>query len=57
METGLIDNVSNPNPGSQEAIKVGCTCPVMDNAGGRGIDFGGEILFWMNSLCPIHGEP
>lgn len=25
-----------PTPGSDEAIKIGCTCPVMDNAHGKG---------------------
>lgn len=26
-----------PNPGSDAAIKQGCTCPVYDNARGKGI--------------------
>jgi hypothetical protein len=41
-----------PNPGSPAAIKIGCTCPVLDNARGEGIDNG---LFWMNRKCPVHG--
>ena len=49
-----------PNPGSDEAVAAGCTCPVMDNARGRGIpittDEGGiEIAFWMSGDCPLHG--
>lgn len=27
----------SPNPGSPEAIKAGCTCPVMDNRRGQGV--------------------
>jgi hypothetical protein len=41
-----------PNPGSDEAIKQGCICPVMDNAHGRGL---GNDLFWINQKCPVHG--
>ena len=41
-----------PSPGSKEAIKVGCICPVLDNAGGKGI---GNGLFWIDKKCPVHG--
>lgn len=45
-----------PNPGSDEAIALGCTCPVMDNARGEGIDDGeGGRLFWKRAGCPLHG--
>jgi len=46
--------MSIPNPGSPEAIKKGCTCPVMDNNGGRGL--GDMGFFWINSSCPLHGD-
>lgn len=45
----------NPNPGSDEAVKKGCTCPVMDNAYGKGtyrVD--GRPVFWINGDCPLH---
>ena len=47
-----------PNPGSKEAIKLGCTCPVIDNRYGEGAynDEQGNPLFWMNDDCPVHGE-
>lgn len=48
-----------PNPGSDEAIEQGCTCPVLDNGHGRGAwtdDKGGE-LFWITSGCPLHDKP
>jgi hypothetical protein len=46
-----------PNPGSIEAVKLGCTCPVMDNEYGEGIDMGiGENVFWISSDCPIHSK-
>ena len=40
-----------PNPGSDAAIKLGCLCPVMDNAHGRRNDG----LFWIVADCPLHG--
>lgn len=44
-----------PNPGSNEAIKIGCTCPIVDNRYGDGIHTdSGAILFWYNEDCPIH---
>jgi hypothetical protein len=44
-----------PNPGSDEAIKIGCTCPVLDNGHGKGSMYG-EGMFWMNKNCPVHGS-
>ena len=47
-------------PGSNEAIAAGCTCPVLDNAHGKGYLGGvkdretGETLFVYNCGCPIH---
>ena len=40
-----------PNPGSDEAVSRGCTCPVGDNARGRGLPGG---TFWINEGCPLH---
>lgn len=40
------------NPGSDEAIEAGCTCPVLDNAHGEGR---GDGTFWISGDCPIHG--
>jgi hypothetical protein len=50
-----------PNPGSDEAIKKGCTCAIMDNAYGRGAwgtqdKAEEEKLFWINGGCPLHGK-
>jgi hypothetical protein len=43
------------NPGSDESIKKGCTCPVLDN--GRGNEELGRIRgFWIDQDCPIHGK-
>jgi hypothetical protein len=53
--------MSNPTPGSHEAVEAGCTCPVVDNHYGRGIERdGGEydepsIVFWYSTGCPLHG--
>ena len=43
-----------PNPGSDEAIALGCTCPVLDNNHGKGFPYGGETSFWYNGECPVH---
>lgn len=46
-----------PNPGSKEAVEIGCTCPIADNNGGQGFFFGDpEPMFWNSSDCPLHGE-
>ena len=52
----MIDNGA-PNPGSPEAVKLGCICPVLDNCHGKD---GGVMCdpgqFWINVKCPVHGE-
>jgi hypothetical protein len=50
------------NPGSSEAIAQGCTCPVLDNARGKGYlggvkDEAGNTVFVISCLCPLHGDP
>ena len=45
-----------PNPGSDEAIDLGCNCPVLDNGHGRGIVLNGERRWWITGSCPLHGE-
>lgn len=43
-----------PDPGSNEALSLGCTCPVIDNGYGRGY-LGQPGVFVFNCGCPIHG--
>ena len=45
-----------PNPGSDEAIKQGCTCVVMDNCHGWGTLLYGKGTFWITETCPLHGK-
>jgi hypothetical protein len=45
-----------PNPGSDEAVKLGCTCPVEDNKHGDGVPSSIGPLFWMGKNCPLHGD-
>lgn len=46
-----------PNPGSPEAVELGCLCPVLDNHHGQGIPKGeDDVVFWINSECPIHSK-
>jgi hypothetical protein len=47
-----------PNPGSQEAMDMGCKCAVLDNGHGQGSGWkndDGSPVFWINVECPIHG--
>ena len=44
-----------PNAGSDEAVDLGCTCPVMDNEYGKGY-MGMENVFVFTAGCPLHGE-
>jgi hypothetical protein len=43
--------MSPPNPGSDEAVNQGCTCPVLDNGRGLGLPGGN---FWFSEDCPLH---
>jgi hypothetical protein len=53
----LMKKAMKPNPGSNEAIALGCTCPVMDNGHGQGFPWPGTEgpSFWVNADCPVHG--
>lgn len=44
-----------PNPGSDEARKLGCTCPVLDNGHGRGY-MGMKDVFVYNMECEVHRQ-
>lgn len=44
---------TTPNPGSDEAIELGCSCPVIDNGRGRGRSDGN---FWISCECPLHAQ-
>ena len=51
--------MTTPNPGSREAMALGCKCPVLDNAHGRGYlggvkDGSGETVFVFTVGCPVH---
>jgi hypothetical protein len=50
-----------PNPGSKQAVALGCTCPISDNNHGEGFpgflsDVFGGACFVMNGDCPVHSE-
>ena len=47
--------LETPNPGSQEAVDMGCLCPVMDNHYGQGWH-GDPNKFCINGDCPVHNE-
>ena len=48
-----IDTTKTPNPGSDEAVEQGCTCPRMDNGYGKGY-MGMEGVFVYTENCPVH---
>ena len=49
-------DADKPKPGSPDAIKQGCVCPILDNAHGAGVGGDGEKYgWWTNADCPIHG--
>lgn len=52
-----LSKTKQPNPGHSEAIKLGCTCQVLDNNHGIGCgkDEKGQTRFWIREDCPIHG--
>ena len=45
-----------PKPGSVEAGRLACTCPVIDNHYGRGFVVNGERVWVVNEDCPLHGR-
>lgn len=42
-----------PNPGSDEALEMGCECPVMDNHRGMFAPYPPDG-WWMTPGCPVH---
>ena len=53
--TDAYDAAGVPYPGSDEAIRQGCLCPVIDNHFGRGFPHKGQTSFWITESCPLHG--
>ena len=47
---------AKPNPGTPEALDLGCTCPVLDNHYGDGFVVNGERIWWRNAECPLHSK-
>lgn len=44
-----------PTPGSDAAVALDCTCPVLDNGYYvRGHWKKGEPVFWIDAKCPVH---
>jgi hypothetical protein len=47
--------MEKPDPGSHQAIMDGCTCPVQMNNFGLGTEESGELVFFVDAECPMHG--
>jgi hypothetical protein len=47
-----------PNPGSDEALDMGCSCPVLDNHHGKGFPWPSSQSpsFWINETCKLHNK-
>lgn len=57
----MTNRNDTPPPGSDEAVRIGCTCPQMDNAYGRGYmggvtDTDGNTVYVMAGDCPVHAK-
>lgn len=57
--TDIVSRLETPKPGSPEAIRIGCACPIMDNGHGKGWmggvkDENGETIFVYTVGCPVH---
>jgi len=53
MNQARTSTTAVPNPGSDEAIMMGCTCAVIDNA--HGIGYHGIPGQWIYTEgCPLH---
>ena len=48
--------MTTPAPGSDEALALGCTCPVLDNGHGKGF-MGIEGYYVIAEGCPLHPMP
>jgi hypothetical protein len=47
--------MSIPLPGSDQAIKLGCTCPRSDDHYGEEGIITGVAQVWISTSCPLHG--
>ena len=56
-EAALREAARSLPPGSADAMSLGCTCPVYDNAHGAGRekDKHGQTAYVMDWDCPLHG--
>lgn len=54
----MVNEIPWPPPGSNEAVKEGCVCPVKDNKHGVGqpSELGTGANYWIDKACPIHGK-
>lgn len=55
MKAYAIDANEKPRPGTPEATRAGCSCPVMDNHGGAGRGGDGDRYGWyISGGCIVH---
>lgn len=54
VQAGIRAAEVRPNPGSDEAVEQGCTCPRMDNGYGKGSAELRSGEFWITQGCPVH---
>lgn len=49
-------SIESTPPGSLAAMRLGCTCPILDNMCGKGLGGDGRRFGWViNDDCPLHG--
>lgn len=57
----MTNHNDTPPPGSDEAVRIGCTCPQMDNAYGRSYmggvtDTDGNTVYVYSIECTVHSR-
>lgn len=53
MDSEITWTGDSPPPGSARAMEMGCRCPVLDNARGKGSPMWGGFIIMAD--CPLHG--
>jgi hypothetical protein len=53
VDVRIPNRPAGTNPGSPEALFLGCTCPELANNWGQG--HRGDTVFCVEACCPMHG--
>jgi len=48
--------MKKPPPGSETAVRQGCTCPSTANNYGKGVSYQDRVIWYIDHNCPLHGS-